>query len=154
MKQINIPKNEYINLIIRIVVGFVFVIFGASKIAEPALFAKDISNYDMLWHNFINLSAIILPWIEIISGLFLMFGIRLKANILLIAAMLLVFNAAVAVAWARGLDINCGCYSNVAEQKVGMEKLAENFAMIFALAFIFFFPNNKISLEKLIADNN
>jgi len=147
IKKLNIPKNEYINLLVRIVVGFVFIVTGISKIVEPAQFAREISNYDMMFAPLINLMAIILPWLEIVTGFLFVFGVRIKANVILLAAMLLMFNIAVATAWARGLDINCGCYSNIAEQTVGIGKLSENFALFDALAFVYFFPNNKLSIE-------
>lgn len=143
----NIPKNEYINLIIRLVVGTVFIFTGISKIVSPSLFAKDISNYAMLPTQLVNLMAIILPWIELVSGILFIVGIKIKANLILIAGMLLMFNIAVATAWARGLDINCGCFSDVASQKVGIQKLSENFAMLAGLTFMFIFPNNKLTLR-------
>jgi uncharacterized membrane protein YphA (DoxX/SURF4 family) len=146
----NIPKNEYINLLIRIIVGGVFVITGVGKIVEPALFARDISNYDMLPTVLVNIVAIILPWIELLIGILFILGIRIIANNIVLFTMLLIFNIAVAVAWARGLDINCGCFSDIAQQTVGSEKLAENFAMIASLFYIYFFPNNKLSLEYFI----
>jgi len=150
IKNTKIPKNEYINLVIRIIVGFVFIITGISKIVEPAQFAREITNYDMMFLPLINLMAIILPWLEIVTGFLFVFGVRIKANTILLAAMILMFNFAITVAWARGLDINCGCYSNVAEQTVGFAKLAENFAMLIGLAFVFLFPNNKLSLEYFV----
>ena len=150
IKNINIPKNEYINLVIRLIVGFIFILTGISKIVDPALFAREISNYDMMPLSLINLMAIILPWVEVVVGILFIMGVRIKASIILLVAMLLVFNFGVASAWARGLDINCGCYSSVAEQKVGLGKLIENFSMVVALAFMYFFPNNKLSLEYFV----
>ncbi|MDR0927853.1 MAG: DoxX family membrane protein [Ignavibacteria bacterium] len=144
----NIPHNQYINLIIRIVVAGVFIFTGISKIIEPTLFAKDIANYDMLWSLLINLMAIILPWLELITGILFLFGIQPKPNAILIAAMLLLFNIAVGVAWARGLDIHCGCYAAVAEEAVGIGKLAENFALLAGVAFVFFFNDNRISFSN------
>ena len=153
IKNINIPKNEYINLVVRIIVGFVFIATGTSKIVEPAQFARDISNYDMLFRELVNLLAIILPWVELVVGVLFILGVRIKANTILLASMLLFFNFAIATAWARSLDINCGCYSDNPQQ-VGMEKLAENFALFAMLAFIFFFPNNKLSLEYFVKNEN
>jgi len=149
-----IPFNSQINLVIRLFVGGLFVTTGISKIIDPVLFAKEISNYDMLPNFFINLFAIILPWIELIVGIFFAFGIRVRANMLLIAGMLLMFNFAVAVAWARGLNINCGCFSSIAKETVGIGKLSENFVMFAALIFMFFFPDNRFSLEALILKEN
>ncbi len=144
-----ILENKYLQLSARIIVALVFIVFGMSKIAEPAQFAKDINNYGMLPYQLTNLAAIILPWIELISGLLLLLGVRLKTNALLIAAMLIIFNIAVATAWARGLDIHCGCYSDVAEQTVGWQKLVENFGLLILLLIIYFFKNNALTLEAL-----
>jgi len=146
-----IPYNAQINLFIRLVIGCVFIITGISKIIDPVLFAKDISHYDMLPIKLVNIFAIILPWIELSVGILFIFGIRLKANILLLAGMLLMFNFAVAVAWARGLNIDCGCFSDIAKETVGLGKLSENFAMLAGLAFMFFFPDNRISFETFLS---
>ena len=145
--MVTIPKNEYLNLIIRIVVGGIFIFTGLGKITNVPLFVREISNYDMLPYQVINVFAIILPWVELFAGVLFVFGIRIKANIILISSMLLMFNFAVAVAWIRGLDISCGCFSTMATQKVGITKLAENFAVLSALVFMYFFPNNKFSID-------
>jgi len=146
----DIKFNAQINLLIRIIVGSIFIITGISKIIDPVLFAKEITFYRMLPDFSINLIAIILPWIELVVGVLFILGVRVKANILILAGMLLMFNFAVSVAWARGLNINCGCFSNLAKETVGLGKLSENFAMFFALVFMFFFPNNRFSLETFV----
>ena len=56
-----IPKNEYINLIIRLIIGGVFIITGISKIVSPSLFAREITNYGMMPYEIINLMSLILP---------------------------------------------------------------------------------------------
>jgi len=153
-----IPFNAQINLIIRLFIGGVFIITGISKIIDPVLFAKEISHYRILPDFSINILSIILPWLELVVGILFVFGIRVKANILLLAGMLLMFNFAVAIAWMKGLNINCGCFSNIAQETVGIGKLSENFAMFTALAFMFFFPDNRFSFEiflkKEITSNN
>jgi putative oxidoreductase len=132
-------------LIFRIVVGYIFVSFGISKIADPSLFAKEIANYDFapLWT--LNLVALTLPWIEIITGLLLIFGVALKANSILTALMLIWFIFMVAVAWGRGLDISCGC-SSINPMHVGFQKILENTIFLAMCVFIMFFPNNKLTL--------
>ncbi len=143
-----IIENKYLHLIARIIVGLVFIIFAVGKIATPLDFAKSISNYDILPFFLVNITAIVLPWIELIAGIFLIFGIKIKANSLLIGVMLLVFNLAIIIAWARGLNIDCGCSANVADQKVGWEKLLENFGLIALLILLFFKTNYNFSFDK------
>ena len=148
----NIISNDYLLLIARVVVGFLFILVGVGKIADPQLFAKEIANYRILPEFLVNITAIVLPWIELVSGLLLISGIRLKANAVIIGSMLLMFNIFVISAWARGLNINCGCYSNIAEQTVGLAKVLENIGLLILTFLIFIFPKNKLSLEEIIND--
>lgn len=137
--------NPITILVFRIVVGYVFITFGISKIADPALFAKEIANYDFtpLWT--LNLIALILPWIELTTGLMLVFGVALKTNSILIASMLIWFIFMVAVAWGRGLDISCGC-SSINPQTVGLPKIIENTIFLAMCVFTMLFPHNKLTI--------
>jgi hypothetical protein len=40
--------------------------------------------------------------------------------------MMLGFTAAVGIAWARGLNIECGCFGTLGASQVGARKFAEN----------------------------
>ncbi len=145
-----IIENDLVQLTARIVVGFMFILVGLAKISDPQLFAKEIANYRILPELLVNWTAIILPWVELVCGLLLIVGVRLKANSALIGAMLAMFIIFVASAWARGLDINCGCYSKIAEQTVGLQKILENVGLLLLAAVSFFIPKQRISLENLI----
>lgn len=149
----NIFGNDYVILISRLVVGMLFIVVGAGKIADPILFSKEIANYRLLPELLINWSAIIIPWVEVVCGIMLIAGIRLRANAIIISALLIAFNIMVASAWMRGLDINCGCYSNIAKQTVGLPKILENFGFLFLSILIFIFPKKSLSLDKFTETN-
>jgi cobalt-zinc-cadmium efflux system protein len=53
----------------------------------------------------------VLPWLELLLGLCLMAGIWLPGAVLVVNALLVVFLAALLFNLARGLDVNCGCFS-------------------------------------------
>ncbi len=142
--------NEYLIFIARLIVGAVFIVVGVSKIADPNLFAKEIANYRMLPEILINSVAIVLPWIELICGVLLILGVRLRASAAVIFVLLLLFNIMVATAWARGLNIDCGCYSHIARQTVGLPKLLENTGLMLLTFLIYLFPKNNLSLESLV----
>ena len=127
--------------------NFIFIAFGIEKIFEPAKFANEIGNYQMLPQFLLNIVALILPWIELISGLLLISGVRLKANSAIIGSLLLFFIIAIAIAMARGLSINCGCSSSNA-QMVGFPKILENTGLLLTCVLIFIYPNSKFALEK------
>ena len=143
-----IADNAFAVLLARLILGFMFILVGVGKIAGAEHFAKEIGNYRMLPEMLVNIMAITLPWIELAVGIMILYGIRLKANAALAAGLLLVFIIAVGTAWGRGLNINCGCYSNIAQQTVGLPKILENLGLMLLAAIIYFFPRKEFCIES------
>ncbi len=139
--------SPWVNLILRLLVGGMFLVVALGKIADPAAFAKEINNYGIMPAWTIGSMALILPWLELSCGLMYIFGVRLRANSILIGAMLVVFILGVGTAMAKGLNINCGCYSNIATQKVGWAKILENLGMLWAVCAVYANPAARYSLE-------
>jgi len=98
-------------IVIRISLGIVFLVATADKILHPAPFSRILHNYQILPSSLVNLAAIILPWTELLLGLFLLAGWWLYGTVLLSGALFTVFLGALAFNAARGLDIHCGCFS-------------------------------------------
>jgi uncharacterized membrane protein YphA (DoxX/SURF4 family) len=99
----------------RLVLGGIFIWAGADKILHPAAFAQAIYNYQILPTEMINLTALILPWVEVLLGTFLVLGVWLPGSVAVANVLLLVFLGALVFNVARGLDIHCGCFSSSTE---------------------------------------
>ena len=108
MRQI--IDNDYLTLLFRLVVGITFIWASVYKIIEPGDFAKSIWFYHLVPGNIINLSAIILPWLELLCGVCIILGIFYRGSIVWINVMMVVFIIALTSAVIRGLDIDCGCF--------------------------------------------
>ncbi len=145
-------SNKYLLILFRIIVGFVFIYAGILKISDPAGFSDAINNYDLLPLSFVNFFAITLPWIEVVAGLFLLFGISVKENSFIISVMLVVFIFAIVISLGRGLNIECGCFGTSSGSKVGIIKLLENSLLLtFSFLLIKF---NSILLSITSHDDN
>jgi len=95
----------------RVGLGLVFIVASLDKVAHPEAFARSIANYHLVPQEGINLMAICLPWIELICGLLLVVGLQVRANLLVIWALLALFIGAIGLALHHGYDISCGCFS-------------------------------------------
>jgi uncharacterized membrane protein YphA (DoxX/SURF4 family) len=104
----------------RWLLGAIFIVSALGKIVDPAGFADSIAAYRLLPLYTVNVFALILPWVELLVGFSLINGVAFQSAALIAAIMNVIFIAAVASAMARGLDIDCGCFT-VAESKVGWE---------------------------------
>lgn len=125
-----ILDNPILILVIRTFIGILFIFYGVSKVANPSHFANEIGNYNMLPDLIIQIMALVIPWIELIVGVLLLFGVYLNENGFIATVLLIIFTLAVAIAFSRGLDISCGCSGNDAGQKVGWLKIFENIGLI------------------------
>lgn len=95
----------------RFVLGALFITASIDKVAHPAAFAAIIHNYQILPDNLINISAIVLPWLEGLLGLCIIAGLWLPGTVVLANLLLFVFFSALVFNLARGLNIHCGCFS-------------------------------------------
>jgi len=108
-------KGEF-RAVMRFLLGALFVYAGTHKILAPARFFTDIQNYDLIpWRTATVVLAFYLPWLEIICGIAVVTR-PLRAGALMgLVVMLLVFTVAFGQAWARGLDISCGCFGGASD---------------------------------------
>ena len=101
----------------------------------------------------INLTAIVLPWLELICGLLLFIGVLISIirnmkiafidisnNIIIL--MLLWFIFILAIAHIRGLDIDCGC--GIGEKTLPLDRLKEDIYLLI-IAFIIKFRDRILS---------
>lgn len=95
----------------RLILAGIFIYASVDKIAHPAAFARDVYNYQILPDALINLTAMVLPWLELLLGLCLLAGLWLPGAVLAANGLLIVFLAALVFNLARGLDIDCGCFN-------------------------------------------
>jgi len=94
----------------RLIMAGIFIYASIEKIAEPAKFANDVYNYQILPDVLINLTALVLPWLELLLGLCLLTGVWLPGAVLAVNGLLIAFLTALVFNLARGLDVNCGCF--------------------------------------------
>jgi uncharacterized membrane protein YphA (DoxX/SURF4 family) len=102
--------GRHLASIIRIGLGTVFIYAGALKATTIVAFAGNIAAYQLLPYTANYVVAAVLPWLEIICGLLLIVGIRIRAASALIILLNAVFIVALSAALIRGLDIDCGCF--------------------------------------------
>ena len=112
-------------LVCRIVLGGIFIYASLDKIAHPAEFAKAIGNYHVLPFGLENLLALTLPWLELLAGVALITGVMVDGAAIMVIIMNIVFIFAISQALARGISIECGCFSVTTEggDNIGLQTI-------------------------------
>jgi uncharacterized membrane protein YphA (DoxX/SURF4 family) len=134
--------NPYLILLIRCLLGLVFVYASYDKILDPGKFARDIANYHIVPFGLENSIAIILPWLELLIGAGIILGIFLDGSVVLSGSFLILFIVMIFQAMMRGFNIECGCGLKEGEM-VGWSKILENIVFLGA-SYIVFYSRNRV----------
>ncbi len=123
-------RNKAVLVAFRIVLGGLFVYAGAVKIADPLDFAQDIRNYRLVGQALSFVAAVVLPWLEVLAGAFLVAGIWKRGAALVISGLLVFFIVLTLVTMARGIDVDCGCFGSLS-RKSGWGVVLEDLGMLY-----------------------
>jgi uncharacterized membrane protein YphA (DoxX/SURF4 family) len=94
----------------RIALAVIFIMAAVPKLADPQAFAHALYNYKMLPEVVIPFLALGMPMLEAVISIAILVPRLQKGASLIFLILLLVFIYAVGSAWARGLDVDCGCF--------------------------------------------
>ena len=129
----------------RLLLGGIFIYAGYSKIFLPnsnlwpwfilkfsitmnlTNFATQVEAFKMLPAWAVQLVAHTLPFAEILVGLLVLIGWRLRIWSSLLTVLMLGFTVAVLRAYILHMDINCGCFAT--PQPVNLQKILEDAAL-------------------------
>jgi uncharacterized membrane protein YphA (DoxX/SURF4 family) len=135
---VNSKLSPWIEIILRIALGAVFIYASLDKIANPSGFATAIGYYRMLPYVLIPPMAAVLPWLELACGLALILNRWIAGASLLIVLMNAIFIIAITAALMRGLDITCGCFStSAAGSRIGLARLVEDTIFLLAAGYLY-----------------
>jgi len=156
-----IDKTHVPMVLSRLIVGGTFVYLAFHKIADPVKFLKDIREYHLLPESLpllFNLSAVTLPWIEILAGGLLILGLWLRGSATIILALMLFFTTAILVRALGvygegniafcGIEFDCGCGSGVINI---CRKLLTNLSLTGLTVIVLLSRSRRLAIESLPA---
>ncbi|MGH7708037.1 MAG: MauE/DoxX family redox-associated membrane protein [Vulcanimicrobiaceae bacterium] len=97
-------------LVLRLVVGCVFLGAGALKVGHGALFASELAAMRVLPASLVAPLALFLPFFEIGLGAYLIVGLYTRAAAIVAAVQLAIFAGVIASVVLRHLPVSCGCF--------------------------------------------
>ena len=105
--------------------GGVFIFSGLVKVRDPQLFLMQIRGFHLLGDPYAAWVALGLPWLEIFCGIAVVIGFLRRGGLILLGTALVVFIIVLAIAWGRGLDIECGCFGSAVKTSLRIELLID-----------------------------
>lgn len=108
-----LPARLIAEILCRLILGGWFFTTGLMKLPDPVSFQDSIRNFHILNDPWPALLAVGLPWFEILCGAGIVLRQLYVGSLALVSGSLAIFIAAIASAWWRGLNIDCGCFGKL-----------------------------------------
>jgi len=101
----------WISTVARLGLAAVFLIAGGLKVTDLAASGRAVNAYRLMPYDTAKVVGAVQPFLEIALGLLLLVGLAVRLSAAIAAVVLVIFIAGIVSAWARGLQIDCGCFS-------------------------------------------
>jgi len=121
---------------LRWLLGALMLWAAVSKLANPTKFLSSIYAYETpVPQSLLQVVVVVLPWLELLSGLLLIANVWSETALAVVTGLLVIFVLATGQAWARGLDISCGCFNL---EIFGADRMATLSKFLESASFAFF----------------
>ena len=152
MKEKFVTAQPWIGLFARLILGGVLFVAGYLKVSAPDKSQMAVRAYEMLPISVANALGLVLPFAEVAIGALLILGSLTRAMAALGGFTMVIFIIAISQAWARGLNIDCGCFGGGGAVEPGQTKYLQEILRDAGLAFLAIYliryPVTKFSLDK------
>jgi uncharacterized membrane protein YphA (DoxX/SURF4 family) len=135
-------------LVLRIALGLTFVVAGGLKIGHADIFASQIAGFELLPQPLIAPLALLLPFVEVLVGAYLIVGLFTRAAAVAAAILLAVFDGAIALAVVRGLHASCGCFGPSDQTTTSWGEVARDAAIVIVALIIAWRAPGAIALDR------
>ncbi len=139
--------------VLRIVMGLLFIYSGFFKALDPVAFGRIIELYKVLPSVLIPYAAVVLPYLELLIGMFLVTGLKIRAASFLSMGLMAVFAVAISINVVRGASFECGCFETQRfgmSEKIGIPLIARDIVFFILFYVIFIAKKHYYSLDTVI----
>jgi uncharacterized membrane protein YphA (DoxX/SURF4 family) len=146
--------RQWLGLLARLVVGIVDVWAGLAKFPDPAANVRQVRAFQILPEAVVPTVGHALPAVELIVGTALILGLLTRAFAVIGALFYIAFIIGIAAAWARGLEINCGCFGSrgvpADPQRQYAIDIARDIGLLLCCVWLIVWPRTRLALDNLL----
>ena len=135
-------------LAIRLLAAGIWLSAGIAKIFDLQHFDAQVSAYRLLPSVLVEPFAYALPFVETFAGIYLLVGLLTRATAIFTCLLVAAFLIAQIQAWARGLQLDCGCFGQLTSQRVGFWSIARDTALGVPGLLLALWPARLLSLDR------
>ncbi|HZM76173.1 MAG TPA: MauE/DoxX family redox-associated membrane protein [Candidatus Limnocylindrales bacterium] len=143
---------RWVSLLARLGLAAVFLTAGGLKVTDLDASGRAVVAYELMPPDVAMTVGAVQPLVEIALGMLLLLGLATRLAACISAALLVVFISGIVSAWARGLNIDCGCFSQGGNLPAGqtpdyLPEILRDVVFLAMAIFLIIFPASRFSLD-------
>jgi uncharacterized membrane protein YphA (DoxX/SURF4 family) len=149
------PWARVASTLLRLGLGVLWLVAGCLKVGDADGMVRSVRAFRVLPETLVHPVAYAVPFVEIALGVLLLLGLAVRAGALLSCLLLAVYIGAIAAAAARGLHIECGCFSKGGDLAKGApthytSELVRDSLLLLASVLLAVWPHGYLTLDRLL----
>ena len=139
---------DVLSALARFGLAVMWIVRGTTKLGNHMTVARNIEAYDIFTPYWSSLLANIIGPLELAGGLILLLGIKIRPAGWVSFGVLLLFVIGLSSAYARGLQIDCGCFGPDPDNTGGdlLWAIIRDIGLIAVTLFMIYRPFKKFAL--------
>ena len=146
--------HAWLGLAARLVTGGVWIIAGALKITDPSASIAAVRAYDLLPGSLVEPVGVGLPAVEIVVGFALVAGLLTRGAAVISALLFVAFIIGICSVWARGIEIDCGCFGGGGADPNASSaypwEIARDTALLVASGYLVAVRRTRLAVDNLL----
>jgi uncharacterized membrane protein YphA (DoxX/SURF4 family) len=144
--------QPWVSLLMRVGLAGILGYAGWLKVGDLAASGRAVNAYQLMSYDIAMIVGAIQPFLELAVAALLLVGLATRLAAWISAVMLVAFIAGIASAWARGLNIDCGCFSKGGQLAPGetpnyLPEILRDIAFLAMAIFLIIYPVSRYSLD-------
>jgi len=149
------PASRALSTVLRLVLGAVWLAAGLLKVNDAEGMVRSVRAFRILPEALVHPVAYSVPFLEIALGVLLIVGLAVRVTAAVSTLMFAVYIAANISAAARGLRIDCGCFSSGGDVSAGASthytsELIRDSLLLAVAAVLAWRPGGYLAVDSLL----
>jgi uncharacterized membrane protein YphA (DoxX/SURF4 family) len=137
-----------------LVIGSVWLVAGYLKFSDPAGTVRAVRAFQLLPTSVVPAFGHLLPVLEMVVGACLLLGLLTRTFAVISALLLIGFIVGISSAWARGLEIQCGCFGGAGYQEnaaAGYARdIVRDIGLVLVSIWLVWRPRCRLALDNIL----
>ncbi|MFU8876276.1 MauE/DoxX family redox-associated membrane protein [Micromonospora sp. SL4-19] len=148
--------RPWLGAAVRLGLAAVWLFAGGAKVGDLAASGRAVNAYQVMPYDLATVIGAALPFVELALGVLLLVGLATRLMAGVSTALLVVFIAGIASAWARGLAIDCGCFGSGGQLAAGqapsyLPEILRDLGFLVLAGFLLIWPRTPFSVDGWLA---